>query len=217
MAKQPSNGEVVQIAEYIVHRRRFSMNVVRLIPLVLLLVFLVAVEVACTATDKESIETTVASPVTEEKRDATVEDPVVAEEKRDATVEDLVAKEVYLDEGIALLEEIAVIIDDILVWTAAVIVEYEAGSLFPDTAPGEAALARLRYYAERVEALTVPPAYTKSHSLWIAANDEYITGLELEIAGVEQFDPSLIEAGTAHVEEGTRLLEKSTATFEAGQ
>lgn len=115
----------------------------------------------------------------------------------------------YLVQADLLLGETLEILDDWLYWMDDVAFEYNRGMMFPDTAAGQSALDRMRDVARQVELLDPTPAFQESHGLWVAADKEAVTGMELGLAGVEQLDPLLIDQGTAHVVESNRLMDLS--------
>ena len=50
---------------------------------------------------------------------------------------------------------------------------------------------------------------------WQLALDEYEQGFELALTGTRNLDPTVLQAGTAHIEQGTSYITQATAALEA--
>ena len=124
------------------------------------------------------------------------------------------AEQAYLTQAGPLIDAGGEALDDFLAWMEYASTQYELGEMFPDTTAGQLAVDRMIDVTGRVESLSPPPAFGEAHGLLLAAVREWVTGMELCIAGAEQFDPLLIDEGTAHVEEATRLLGLATDALE---
>ena len=175
-------------------------HLMHLVALAVLFTFLVAAEDGC-AGEEVVLETPPPTAVEPTVAPAPPEEPAL--DNLGLELEYLVGAEPLLDEGMET-------IDDFTVWLEDVAIQYEQGVMFPDRTAGELALDRMKDIAGRVESLDPPPAFQESHDLMLAAHLELVVGMGLVIAGAEQIDPGLIDEGTEHVLEATRLMGLAT-------